>query len=117
MRRFGPTFVDELNAELAAARRLSKLQPLRVVHVRASEDIGSIAGRYVMSPEFQARAPAMIGKLLRRMGEWEGAGEADLLSYLLFDGGFASKLIELGRRDASAHHDALVALFASRLAA
>lgn len=54
-------------------------------------------------------------RLLRRIAEWEGAGEADLLSYLLFDGPFAARLIELGRRDADARHDELCALFEARL--
>jgi NTE family protein len=36
----------------------------------------------------------------------------DLLSYLLFDGGFASELIALGRSDAQRMHDELCAFFA-----
>ena len=46
----------------------------------------------------------MIGKIIRRISEWEGAGEADLLSYILFDGDFSARLIELGRNDARARH-------------
>ncbi|MGB5522267.1 MAG: hypothetical protein WBM96_06840, partial [Polyangiales bacterium] len=39
-----------------------------------------------------------------------GAGaEADLASYLLFDGGFAQTLIEMGRRDAHAKRDEIEA--------
>jgi NTE family protein len=34
-----------------------------------------------------------------------------VLSYLLFDGGFAGELIALGRADARAQHAALVAQF------
>ena len=39
------------------------------------------------------------------------AGEADLLSYLYFDRCYADHLIELGRADAAAHADELVAFF------
>ena len=37
-------------------------------------------------------------------------GEADLASYLLFDGPFCRRLIEMGRSDAQARRDELVAL-------
>jgi NTE family protein len=115
MRRYGPSFVDELNAELAVGSRVSDVRPLRVVHIRASADIGAAAGAYVRSPEFAARAGAVAGKVLRRMAEWEGEGEADLVSYLLFDGEFAARLIELGRRDAASRHEELCALFEARV--
>ena len=116
VRRHGAAFVDDLNGDLGAASRTFELRPLRVVHVRASVDIGNAAGEYVRSPEFAARVPPVVGRLLRSIAEWEGAGEADLLSYLLFDGEFAARLIELGRRDARLRHDELCALFDARLA-
>ena len=37
--------------------------------------------------------------------------ESDLVSYLLFDGAFASRLIDLGRADAAARRDELMAFF------
>ncbi len=115
MRRYGPTFLDELNAELGSESRVSALRPLKVVHIRASADIGAAAAEYVRTPEFAARAGSVASRLLRRMAEWEGEGEADLVSYLLFDGEFAAQLIELGRRDAAARHDELCALFEPRV--
>jgi len=112
-RRWGATFVDELNAGLAERARVAPLQPLRVVHVRASEDIGRMAGDYVRSKPFNDSTTGMIARTLRRISEWEGEGEADLVSYVLFDGPFAARLIELGRRDAKARHQELCAFFAS----
>ena len=50
---------------------------------------------------------------MKRLAEGEAAREADLLSYLLFDGRFASQLIDLGRADARAQHEELCALFDS----
>ena len=103
-------FVQELNKELGD-KRVHGLKRLRVVHIRASADIGALAGEYVRSPDFTGRASGMIGGVVRRISEWEGAGEADLLSYILFDGEFASRLIELGRNDARARHAELCNFF------
>jgi NTE family protein len=110
IRRFGPQFVPELNKELGD-KRVHGLKRLRVVHIRASADIGALAAEYVRSPDFSGRASGMIAGVIRRISEWEGAGEADLLSYILFDGEFASRLIELGRRDARARHAELCTFF------
>jgi NTE family protein len=110
-RAFGPPFVAAVNAELQSAGAPSGVRSLSVVHVRASRNIGRMAATYVTSPDFQRRSPGVVGGLLRRIGEWDASGEADLLSYLLFDGEFAAQLIELGRHDARARHDELCAFF------
>jgi NTE family protein len=127
VRRYGPTFVDEINAEIADAKRVAEphpgeppprnveFRPLNVVHVRASIDIGAAAGAYVRSPDFAARAPAVTCRLLRRLADWAGEDEADLLSYVLFDGEFAARLIEVGRADAAERHEELCGLFAARV--
>ena len=39
--------------------------------------------------------------------------EADLMSYLLFDGEYAMELMDLGRHDAAANEEGLAALFCS----
>jgi NTE family protein len=70
-----------------------------------------MAAAFARSPEFGKRASGMIGRLIRRISEWEGAGEADLLSYILFDGEFSARLIELGKSDARARHAELCAFF------
>ena len=111
-RRFGPDFGTQLNEELGRVGK-SALRPLDVVYIRASEDIGVLAADYVRSPEFARRVPGLLGRGLRRIGESEN--EADLLSYVLFDGAFAGRLIEMGLRDARARHDELATFFAKRL--
>lgn len=110
-RRYGPDFVEQINGELGDQRKLHGLKELRVVHIRASQDIGSMAAAYARSPEFAARPTGMMGKIIRRISEWEGAGENDLLSYILFDGEFAARLIELGRNDARSWHTQLCQFF------
>jgi len=111
-RRFGPGFSDALNDELGRSGE-SALKPLDVVYIRASEDIGVLAAQYVRSPEFAKRARGVIGRVLRHVAE--GEEEADLLTYVLFDGEFAGRLIEIGRSDARARHDELLSFFARRL--
>src|SRR5215472_6823110 len=106
-RHFGPEFLRAVNEEGGPR---SDLRPLRVVHIRASQDIGALAGEHVRDPGFARRVPGWIGRVLRRIGE--GAGESDLLSYMLFDGVFAERLMALGRRDAQARHDELCSFFA-----
>ena len=112
-RRVGAAFVEGVNQELRQSGKPSGVRSLRVVHVRASENIGKMAAAYVQSNEFSRRANGLVGRLLRRIGEWDDTGEADLLSYLLFDGAFATQLVELGRRDARARHEELCAFFSS----
>jgi hypothetical protein len=93
------------------------VRPVALALIRASEDIGRIAADYVRGAEFRRRARGMVGRLLVRLGEAEAESESDLLSYLLFDGGFAARLIDLGRRDARARHAELVRFFADAPAA
>jgi NTE family protein len=111
-RRFGPDFGATLNEELGRGGE-SALRPLDVVYIRASEDIGVLAADYVRSATFAKRVPGFLGRGIRKIGESET--EADLLSYVLFDGKFASLLIEMGRNDARARHDELATFFAKRL--
>jgi NTE family protein len=83
---------------------------MRTMLVRASGDIGQLAAEYVRSSAFTG-ASGLTGRLIRRLADPESQNEADLLSYLLFDGKFARILIELGREDAKARHDELAAFF------
>lgn len=74
---------------------------VRNILIRPSQNIGKLAADYAASPTFTKRAKGLAGMALKRMVDREG-GESDLLSYLMFDGGFAETLIDLGRADARA---------------
>ena len=53
----------------------------------------------------------MVRNILHRLAGNEATAEADMLSYLLFDGGFAKELLDLGYEDARAHEDELLRVF------
>lgn len=101
---FGPTFRDVLNGALVPHRN-SPVRYLRTLLQRPSQDIGRLAATYARSPEFKKRSKGLAGSTIRRLVEREAPESADLVSYLLFDGGFADLLIELGRNDAKARRD------------
>ncbi len=112
---FGPEFVRVMNKELMRLRGAS-LRRIEAVHIRPSMDIGAFAA------EFVARGRVSLhGRLARRvisgLASGESAHETDLLSYLLFDGGYAAELIEMGRRDAAKKEEELVKFFTAPLAA
>ena len=92
--------------------------------VRSSRDIGCLSLDFARSATFRRRLretgqSRLVARLIRHLSDGpepvSGAGnaESDFLSYLLFDGEFARLLIEMGRADARAQHDALCALFST----
>jgi NTE family protein len=98
---YGGHFVSTLN-RAAAARGGHLMQSVDTLVVRPSETIGGLTA------EFLRRGGVKSGSTLtRQVLRWvdSGKSEADLGSYLLFDGEFAKMLIELGRSDARAQRD------------
>jgi NTE family protein len=115
-RRFGPTFASELNAALADEGRSAPLAPKRALLIRPSADIGRLASAFLRE-ETPRRRRSPVRRILRTLADREGPRQADLVSYVLFDGDFAARLIELGRKDAQKQHDELCNLFSTRLQA
>jgi NTE family protein len=107
---YGEGFVSAISRELAMVNRPA-LRTIDAVHVRPSQDIGVLASDFVSQGRVKMRS-RVTSTLMRRMAESEASHESDLLSYVLFDGDFASDLIDMGYRDASAQEEALVELFA-----
>ncbi len=106
---FGPRFEEMMNHELVRLRG-APLRRIQTCHIRPSEDIGAIAADFARNGK--VRVDGMVAKrLIARLAGAEAKNESDLLSYLLFDGAFATELIELGRRDAAKKEDELAALF------
>ena len=111
-RRFGPGFTAELNAELSRAGA-APVRAVPTLRIAPSIDLGAWAADYVMRPAFERRARGPAARALRHLAEAGPTRAGDLLSFLLFDGGFAAELIELGRADVLARRDAVLALLAS----
>ncbi|MEC7518545.1 MAG: patatin-like phospholipase family protein [Myxococcota bacterium] len=109
---YGPEFLDRVNAE-AAKRGHPPRRLIDSLVIRPSRDMGEMAADFLRRERVAIRR--RLGRaFLRLMDVGEGADSADLASYLLFDGGFCSELIELGRADAAARHDELTAFLSPR---
>ncbi len=106
---FGESFVPTINRALAGAAA-EPIRLVEVVTVRPSESLGRMAAEYVRGSRFRNKAKGGAGRLLERIADAEAEPDADLLSFLLFDGGFASELMGLGHADARKQRTALEAL-------
>jgi NTE family protein len=105
MRAYGPDFVQKL-ANIAEKRGAVPRRIIRPLTIHPSQDIGVLAAEYMRHN--RGKLHRSFGRaFLSLMDVGEGA-DADLASYILFDGAYAQELIDLGRRDAAAQHDELV---------
>ena len=84
---------------------------MRSLVVRPSEDIGRLAAAHMKAGRF--RGGSMLTRRILTLLDVGEATESDLASYLLFDGAFAQKLIDLGRADAEARRHELAEFFGS----
>jgi NTE family protein len=107
---FGPGFAEALSAE-ARKRGAPEYRRVNFFRVRPSHDIGRLAWAHMRRGEL--RGNAMWTKRLIDMLDTGQDAEADLASYMLFDGPFCRRLIDMGREDARARRDELAAFFGS----
>jgi NTE family protein len=112
-RTFGAGFADRL-AELSARELGAPMRRVEDLVIRPTEDVGVLARAHADRRVRRLRPGTLAARLLRvAAADAEAAadGAADLASSLLFDAEYASDLIALGRADARASRDALVAFF------
>lgn len=100
VRAYGIDFLDRLNEAAKARGALAPRRLLSSLVLRPSTDIGQVAADYLASNRI--RFGKSLGRAFISLLDVGAGADADLASYLLFDGGFAQTLIEMGRRDAHA---------------
>ena len=107
IRAYGPDFVSRINAAAKARGALAPRRLLSALVLRPSIDIGQVASEYLAS--HRVRFGKSLGRAFITLLDVGAGADADLASYLLFDGAFARTLIEMGRRDAHARRSEIEA--------
>jgi len=111
---FNSVFLDLLDQDALRLERINRLlesgagetsenlKPVDFLILRPSIELGEIARDY--EPEL----PKLFRFLTRRLGTREASGR-DVLSMIMFQGDFLSRIIELGEADAEARADEIAA--------
>jgi NTE family protein len=105
---YGPEFVERLNDVVVEARG-ARYRVVPNLVLRPSRDVGVMAAEFIKSGALRS-VRGLTSRLIRLMAQ-SATTEADLASYLLFDGAFAERLITLGLEDAHARRRELIEFF------
>jgi NTE family protein len=118
--------VMEVLEEALPARDLERVQKVWIQHRGApyrrletlvftpSRDLGQLAGQYIRESLDVDRVRPLLRYLIERAAKEDPNAEADWASFLLFEGGFAERVIEVGRMDAIAKAPAIIDFFLSK---
>jgi len=107
---YGNDFLERVNA-VGRERGSRPLQKIRDLTIRPSSDLGLMAGRLVHGEDGGLELSPFLRVFMKAFDSGPNAQEADLLSYLLFDGNFTKPLADLGHADARAREQELIAFF------
>ena len=114
----------EVLEEALPAEQLERVQKVWIKHRGApyrrldtlvftpSHDLGGAAGDYIKNRLDTSEIQTIARYLIDRAASESPQSEADWASYLLFEGGFARQLIDIGRADARAKADEIRRFFA-----
>ena len=84
---------------------------VKTLVIRPSQEITDVTMGHINQGAILSRAGGIVGSIFRRMADRGGDQAADLLSYLLFDGAYATDLIRLAMKDAHAQREEIIAFF------
>lgn len=103
------SFTDALNevVEIYRGQQYHIVEPLLL---RPSQDLGRLASDFAADVPADFWGSRLMGSLCRSAAERDYR-ESDLLSYLLFDGGYTGQLLDMGYHDAQNIHGELVEFF------
>lgn len=107
---------EEMEAveRLLIAKRGVPYRQIKTLVFAPSEDIGNMAGDFLREHIFHKGWGRWLRYVfLRRVTAEAEPWEADLASYILFDGRYAQRLIDMGRRDVLRRADEVRAFFQS----
>lgn len=110
IRVYGGDFLDRVNEPIVRWRG-SPYRVVRDLYLRPSVDLGKVAADCFRHLAPSHRPSHWLSRAFLHFAFRNAGEEADLLSYLYFDGCYTGHLIELGREDARRQRDALVAFF------
>ena len=107
---FGQDFTQALGNAMMKERG-APYRKVDTFMIRPKDNLAVVANKHARFGSVAARAPGVVGPMIRRLAETSEEGEGDLLSYLLFDGEYASDLVRMGMRDADARRQELIDFF------
>jgi NTE family protein len=109
-RVYGEDFLERINEPIVRTRG-APYRIVRELFLRPSRDLGVLAAECYRHMEPSRRPREWLTGGFLRFAARNGGSEADLLSYFLFDGCYASHLMELGIADAERESDRLAEFF------
>jgi NTE family protein len=108
--QYGSSYLDKINQVVIRERGLG-FQVVEDCFVKPSQNIGTIAAHHVARLRRRPAKTWIGGFAFRSLTSGSPEDEADLMSYLLFDGEYASELMELGMQDAERQEADLARFF------
>jgi NTE family protein len=107
---FGDEFLPRMNEAIGNLRG-QPYRPVRELVIRPSRDLAEVAADLLKKRKTPIEEGALPARWLHRFTQSQLFTQADLASYLLFDGQYASELIQMGMDDSHARRDQLVSFF------
>lgn len=103
-------FLNRLN-DVIEHHRGQGYRVVKPLLIRPSRDLGELAASFASSRPDAFWGSYPLRLVGRRSLAADGSRESDLLSYLLFDGGYTGQLLDMGFHDARERHDELLEFF------